>query len=169
MVALGLAVWANRGNGAVWKSVALVALAISVASTVWVARIPEAAAQQTASSGERFEPWSRARVEELRAEGRAVFVDVTAAWCVTCQVNKLRVLHTDDIQAAFDRFDVAQLRADWTNRDETIAALISEHGQAGVPLYLLYPAGGGSAQVLPTVLTKSGLEQALDRASRRNG
>ena len=168
MVALGLAVWANRGKGAVWKAVAFVALAISVASTVWVARIPEAAAQQTASSGERFEPWSRARVEELRAEGRAVFVDVTAAWCVTCQVNKLRVLHTDDIQAAFDRFGVAQLRADWTNRDETIAALISEHGQAGVPLYLLYPAGGGPAQVLPTVLTKSGLEQALDQASRRN-
>ncbi|MAC38103.1 MAG: thiol:disulfide interchange protein [Maricaulis sp.] len=169
MVALGLAVWANRGNGAVWKSVAFVALAVSVASTVWVARIPEAAAQQTASGSERFEPWSQARVEELRAEGRAVFVDVTAAWCVTCQVNKLRVLHTEDIQAAFDRFDVAQLRADWTNRDETIAALIAEHGQAGVPLYLLYPAGGGPAQVLPTVLTKSGLEQALDRASRRNG
>jgi thiol:disulfide interchange protein len=62
---------------------------------------------------------------------------------------------------------VVFLRADWTNRNETIANLIRDHGQAGVPLYLLYPAGGGSAQVLPTVLTRDGLIASLDRATRR--
>lgn len=116
-----------------------------------------------------YEPWSRSRVAELRAEGRPVFVDVTAAWCVTCQVNKLRVLDTAAVSDAFDRFGVARLRADWTSRDETIAQLIYEHGQAGVPLYLLYPADGGAARVLPTVLTRDGLIRALDQASRRNG
>ena len=113
------------------------------------------------------EAWSPARVAELRAEGRAVFVDVTAAWCVTCQVNKVRVLNDPRVQAAFNEYDVVFLRADWTNRNETIANLIRDHGQAGVPLYLLYPAGGGSAQVLPTVLTRDGLIASLDRATRR--
>jgi len=168
MLALALAVWANRQPGAVWKAIAALALIGSVVSTVWVARVPpaEAAAPR---EGERFQTWSRERVSALRAEGQAVFVDVTAAWCVTCQVNKLRVLNTAEVQAAFGEYGVVPLRADWTNRDETIAELIYEHGQAGVPMYLVYPADGGPARVLPTVLTKDGLIAALDRASRRTG
>ena len=97
--------------------------------------------------------------------GQSVFVDVTAAWCVTCQINKLTVLGSAPVEAAFDRFGVASLRADWTNRDETIAALISEHDQAGVPLYLLYPASGGAPRVLPTVLTTGGFVDALEWAA----
>lgn len=168
MVALGLAIWANNQAGLVWKAIAVVALAASLVSTVWVAHVPPAGAVSVSESG-GYEPWSRSRVAELRAEGRPVFVDVTAAWCVTCQVNKLRVLDTAAVSDAFDRFGVARLRADWTSRDETIAQLIYEHGQAGVPLYLLYPADGGAARVLPTVLTRDGLIRALDQASRRNG
>ena len=78
----------------------------------------------------------------------------------------MRVLNDGEVQAAFDRFNVVQMRADWTNRNETIAELIASHGQAGVPLYLLYPEGGGSARVLPTVLTRDGLVEALERATR---
>jgi thiol:disulfide interchange protein DsbD len=164
-VALAFAVWALGRKNLVWKAVAVVALAGMTASTVWVARLPAAISTESAAAEE--EAWSRDRVAQLQAEGRAVFVDVTAAWCVTCQVNKIRVLNDREVQDAFDRFGVAQLRADWTNRNETIARLIYEHGQAGVPLYLLYPPGGGSARVLPTVLTKDGLIEALDRATRR--
>lgn len=165
MVSLAFAIWAFERSSLVWKAVAAVALLTVAVSTVWVARLPAAGSTQTAEAG--HETWSRARVAELRAEGRAVFVDVTAAWCVTCQVNKIRVLSDARVQEAFERFGVVQMRADWTNRDETIAELIYEHGQAGVPLYLLYPAGGGAARVLPTVLTKDGLIAALDNATRR--
>ena len=148
----------------IWKIVAALAFIGMVAATGWVARLPAVTSTQTVSA--REEVWSPSRVAELRAEGRAIFVDVTAAWCVTCQVNKMRVLNDGEVQAAFDRFNVVQMRADWTNRNETIAELIASHGQAGVPLYLLYPEGGGSARVLPTVLTRDGLVEALERATR---
>lgn len=165
MVALAFAIWAYGRESAVWKAIAAVALAGAVASTVWVARVPAATSLEAADAV--HETWSPQRVAQLRAEGRAVFVDVTAAWCVTCQVNKIRVLNDAQVQAAFDEFGVVQMRADWTNRDETIAELIYQHGQAGVPLYLLYPVGGGSARVLPTVLTRDGLIDALDNATRQ--
>ena len=165
LVALSFGVWALGQSGPVWKAIGSLGLIAALVSTGWVARLPDTAS--TASVSVTEETWSPARVAELRAEGRAVFVDVTAAWCVTCQVNKVRVLNQADVQAAFDTYDVAFLRADWTNRNETIAQLIRDHGQAGVPLYLLYPVGGGQAQVLPTVLTRDGVIAALDRATRR--
>jgi DsbC/DsbD-like thiol-disulfide interchange protein/cytochrome c biogenesis protein CcdA len=146
-----------------WSVVALVGLALGVASVVMIARLPATTSTQSLSA--REEAWSRARVAELQGMGQAVFVDVTAAWCVTCQINKLTVLGSTPVEAAFDRFGVASLRADWTNRDETIAALISEHDQAGVPLYLLYPASGGAPRVLPTVLTTGGFVDALEWAA----
>ncbi|WP_203295112.1 protein-disulfide reductase DsbD family protein [Maricaulis parjimensis] len=165
MVLLSFGVWALGQGGPVWKAIGVIGLLGAVVSTGWVARMPGEDPAVSVSVSE--EAWSPARVAELRAEGRAVFVDVTAAWCVTCQVNKIRVLNQGDVQAAFDAYDVAFLRADWTNRNETIAQLIRDHGQAGVPLYLLYPVGGGPAQVLPTVLTRDGVIAALDRATRR--
>jgi thiol:disulfide interchange protein DsbD len=164
MIALAFGVWALGREGVIWKIVAILAFIGTVAATGWVARLPAVTSTQTVSA--REEVWSPSRVAELRAEGRAIFVDVTAAWCVTCQVNKMRVLNDGEVQAAFDRFNVVQMRADWTNRNETIAELIASYGQAGVPLYLLYPEGGGSARVLPTVLTRDGLIEALERATR---
>lgn len=163
MLALSFAVWAHGQNGRAWSVVALVGLALGVASVVMIARLPATTSTQSLSA--REEAWSRARVAELQGMGQAVFVDVTAAWCVTCQINKLTVLGSAPVEAAFDRFGVASLRADWTNRDETIAALISEHDQAGVPLYLLYPASGGAPRVLPTVLTTGGFVDALEWAA----
>jgi len=69
------------------------------------------------------------------------------------------------VQEAFERLDVVEMRADWTNRDEAITQLIYSHGQAGVPLYLLYPANSGEPEVLPIVLTRSGLVEALEAAA----
>ncbi len=166
MIALAFGVWALGQMGPVWKAIGALGLILAVVCAGWVARIPDQASAPVGVSLAE-EEWSPARVAELRAEGRAIFVDVTAAWCVTCQVNKIRVLNDPEVQAAFNEFDVTFLRADWTNRNETIARLIREHGQAGVPLYLLYPVGGGQAQVLPTVLTRDGLIASLDRATRR--
>jgi thiol:disulfide interchange protein DsbD len=100
------------------------------------------------------EAWSPARVAELRNEGRGVFVNFTAAWCVTCHVNEAAALSNPRVAQAFADANVAYLKADWTNRDDSIAAALAEHGRAGVPLYLHYPPGG-EAQVLPQVLSEA--------------
>jgi thiol:disulfide interchange protein DsbD len=107
------------------------------------------------------EPWSPARVIELQNEGRAVFVNFTAAWCVTCKVNE-GVAFTPRLAAGFAETNTAYLVGDWTNRDEAIAGALAQYGRAGVPLYLYYPADGGEPQVLPQVLTESLVLQTIE-------
>jgi thiol:disulfide interchange protein DsbD len=106
------------------------------------------------------EAWSPERVEALRAEGKPIFVNFTAAWCVTCKVNE-GVAFTPRVSAAFAERGIAYLKADWTNRDDIIAAALAEHGRAGVPLYLYYPAGG-EPSVLPQLLTEGIVLDAID-------
>ena len=132
-------------------------------TTLWVARLPDAGA--TMSTGNNIVAWSQTAVDEAQAEGQPVFVDVTAAWCVTCQVNKVRVLNDQVVIDAFAEADFVVMQADWTNRDDDITQLIYENGQAGVPLYLVYPADGGPAQVLPAVLTRSIVLDAIEVAA----
>ncbi len=81
-----------------------------------------------------------AAIEKNRKEGKAVFVDFTATWCITCQVNKRTTLKTEKVQQAFAKNDIAFVTADWTNEDPRITAILKEHNQVGVPFYLLYPA-----------------------------
>ena len=100
---------------------------------------PEAAAQ--AGSGERWQPWSAARVAQLQSAGQPVFVDFTAAWCVTCQVNKRTTLSHEQVLAAFAQRGVALLRADWTRRDPAITAALQQLGRSGVPVYVLHVPG----------------------------
>ena len=87
------------------------------------------------AAGQRWQPWSAARVAELQAAGKPVFVDYTAAWCVTCQVNKRTTLNHEEVLAAFDRHGVTLLRADWTRRDPAITAALQQLGRSGVPVY----------------------------------
>ncbi len=114
-----------------------------------------------------YEPWSPERLAALRAEGRPVFVNFTAAWCVTCQVNETSSLQTQMVADALKRTNAVYLKADWTNRDATIAAALAEHGRAGVPLYLVYGADGSEAVVLPQLLTAGMVASALDKAAKR--
>jgi len=114
-----------------------------------------------AAADARWQPWSPARVAALQAEGRPVFVDYTAAWCVTCQYNK-RVLSDDGVLADFDSKKVALLRADWTRRDPVITAALTALGRSGVPVYVLH-APGKSAVVLTEVLGKDEVREALGR------
>jgi thiol:disulfide interchange protein DsbD len=100
------------------------------------------------------EPWSARRVIELQNEGRGVFVNFTAAWCVTCKVNELAALTQPRVAQAFAQSNVAYLVADWTNRDDEIARELASYGRAGVPLYVFYPAEG-EAVVLPQVLSEA--------------
>ncbi|MEF8816122.1 MAG: thioredoxin family protein [Salinibacter sp.] len=106
--------------------------------------------------------YSPETIESLRAEGRPVFVDFTAAWCLTCQVNKRRVLTAESVQNAFDEKDVALVRADWTNRDPDITNALESHGRSGVPVYVLYAGDGSEPILLPEVLTEDSVLNALD-------
>ncbi len=111
------------------------------------------------------ESWSPEKVAALQAEGRPVMVDFTAAWCVTCQVNEKVALSGAGVAQVFKDKNAVLLKADWTNRDATIAAALAEHGRAGVPLYLVYPAKGGPPVILPQLLTEGMVIEAIEKAA----
>jgi thiol:disulfide interchange protein DsbD len=123
-----------------------------------------------AASGLSWQPFSAARVQELRAAGRTVFVDFTAAWCITCQVNEQVVLSSRTVTDAFVQYDVATLQADWTKFDQEITDALESFGRSGVPLYVVYPGDGYmSPIVLPTILSKQGVLDALSDAAAATG
>ncbi|RSZ33519.1 protein-disulfide reductase [Variovorax beijingensis] len=117
-------------------------------------------ARLAATAGERWQPWSAARVAELTGAGQPVFIDFTAAWCVTCQYNKKATLADAEVLADFDSKKVAMLRADWTRRDPAITAALTALGRSGVPLYVLQ-APGKAPVVLTEILGKDEVRAAL--------
>ena len=123
---------------------------ISEASAQVVGR-PAPAEARTGGSL-RAEPFSEARLAELRAAGRPAFVYFTADWCLTCKVNEAAVLDQDEVAAAFRDKQVTVLVGDWTRGDAAIGRFLAQHGRSGVPLYLYY-APGQEAKILPQILT----------------
>jgi thiol:disulfide interchange protein DsbD len=99
------------------------------------------------------EPYSAARLAAARADGRPVFVNMTAAWCITCLVNERVALSRAAVARAFAERDVLYLKGDWTNRDAAITDYLAGFGRNGVPIYVFYPPGG-EPRVLPQVLTE---------------
>ncbi|UZO97977.1 Thiol:disulfide interchange protein DsbD [Roseomonas mucosa] len=164
-VLVGLAAWAwgqaqRSPEGLLQRaSRGLAALAI-LAGLAGLTRLDTAAPPRMAEAG--GEAWSEARLAALRADGRPVFVNLTAAWCITCKVNERVALDQPSVQDAFSRRGVTVLEGDWTRGDPAITALLRAHGRDGVPLYLLYPAGGGEPAVLPQILTEGIVLRALD-------
>ncbi len=165
MLAVGLAIWLFKRSGAVTKVLGLasvlaaMALPVSITANASSASITDAAAKLDAQT------WSLARVDELVGQGRPVFVDFTAAWCVTCKVNEKTVLYKSKTQKLFEETDTAFLVADWTNKDDVIAAELAKYGRAGVPLYLVYsPDSQNSVNpaILPQVLTYNVVQKAID-------
>ena len=92
-------------------------------------------------------------LNDLRAEGKPVFLYFTAEWCITCKINEKLVLYRSETQAAFADNGIIQMKGDWTNRDPEITKKIASFGYAGVPLYIFYPAGANTATVLPATLS----------------
>lgn len=115
----------------------------------------------TRADSERL-AWSEARVRELTAAGRPVFVNFTAAWCITCQVNERVALATENTRRLFADRAVAYLVADWTRRDPAITRQLERHGRSGVPLYLWYAPARETPVVLPQLLTEGIVAQALE-------
>jgi len=114
--------------------------------------------------------WQAFAPDRLQAEleqGHPVFVDFTAAWCLTCKFNEANVLESKEVREAFQRRGVVKLRADWTNGDPVITKLLQQFGRPGVPLYVLYPGKSEEPIVFPELLTKSMVLEKLDIAARK--
>ena len=106
------------------------------------------------SKDSRWQTFSPKAVNDARQQGRAVFIDFTADWCLTCLANERVTLQKAEVEAVFDEYNVVTLKGDWTNRDPEITAILKEYGRSGVPLYLYFPAKRpGKADLLPQILT----------------
>jgi thiol:disulfide interchange protein len=113
--------------------------------------------------------WQAFTPERLQTEleqGHSVFVDFTAAWCLTCKFNEASVLESSAVREAFQRHAIVKLKADWTNGDPVITKLLQQFGRPGVPLYVLYPGKSEEPIVFPELLTKSMLLEKLETAAR---
>jgi thiol:disulfide interchange protein DsbD len=139
--------------------ITLVVLALMLAALGRNVTRPVDVGSATASS-ERWQPWAPGRVEQVLATGVPVFVDFTAAWCVTCQYNKKTTLVNADVLSDLTAKKVALLRADWTRRDPAITSALAQLGRNGVPVYVLYQAGK-TPLVMSEILTVQELRTAL--------
>jgi thiol:disulfide interchange protein DsbD len=161
VLALGLWWWErHRYQGhPLQRVIAVVVVLAALLPIAQIARI-ETPAARAATSGTI--PYSAERLAGLRAEGRSVFVDVGADWCVTCKVNEKAVLDTDAFRDLLKRSNAVLMTADWTNVDPAITAFLQDYKAVGVPLYVVFRAGeAGPGHALPTVLTQAIVEQAL--------
>ena len=166
LVLVGFAAWAwEHGRAtAPWTGrLAQVAAALALVAVAGLAlslpRDGAAPAAQAARDG--IEPFTQARLDTLVNAGQPAFVDMTAAWCITCAVNEATSLNTRAVRAAMAERGVTYLKGDWTNQNPEITRLLEKHGRSGVPLYLLY-SGTGEPQVLPQILTEGAVLAALE-------
>jgi thiol:disulfide interchange protein DsbD len=125
-----------------------------------------AAAASEQKSAVDWQKWSREAVHTHLDEGRPVFVDFTADWCLTCQVNEQNAITASSVLEAVDEHDVAMLKADWTDGSERIRKELQRHGRAGVPMYLVYsPDAPQDPELLPELLTTDHLTEAFEKAA----
>jgi thiol:disulfide interchange protein len=161
LLALSLVLWAFSLKGRSRLVIATVSIAIfgmlTGALGPNVVRASETG--KVAASGERWQTWAPGRVDQVLASGTPVFVDFTAAWCVTCQYNKT-TLADASVLSEFDAKKVTLLRADWTRRDPAITAALGQLGRNGVPVYVIYKAGRAPV-VLSEILSVRDLRAAL--------
>jgi thiol:disulfide interchange protein DsbD len=169
MVLIAFAIWLLRlgrqgGSGAslaTWirRGLAAAAVLLAFAATLKIEDGPATAASASGpTTGVNFDGWerfSRDRLNQAVAAGKPVFVDFTAAWCITCLVNERVALETPAVHHAFEQAGVVKFKGDWTNRDAEITSSLKELGRAGVPLYLFWAPGAERPKILPQVLTES--------------
>jgi thiol:disulfide interchange protein DsbD len=176
LLALSIACWmkgsfslpaASRGQRALVLVLMLVLVLVSGAYFIG----QKFAATKTATSGLTQGDWIAFSPERLQSElaaGRTVFIDFTAAWCITCKYNEASVLESAAVKSAFERFGVVKMKADWTNADPVITKTLKQFGRVGVPLYVLYPAATPNQPVvLPELLTQGLVLDHLQSAAAK--
>ena len=163
LVALTMVLWAFslQGRSRLWFAIISVAILAYLTPAIGINVIkPVDIPSVTAQVGERWQAWEPGRVDQLLAEGKPVFVDFTAAWCVTCQYNKKTTLSKPEVLADFEAKKVQLLRADWTRRDPAISAALAQLGRSGVPVYVVY-APGKAPVVLSEVISVDDVRSVL--------
>jgi thiol:disulfide interchange protein DsbD len=155
---------AQRWATAVAAVILLAVIGVSVFAPGKLAAVTETSAPRDMQS--HWEPWSAETVTRYLAQGRPVFVDYTASWCLSCQVNERIALSQPSVQQAFEAGNVVLLRADWTRHDESITQALAALDRSGVPAYALYTPGQGKPQMLPEVLTPGIVIDALGALPR---
>ncbi len=170
-IALALAAWAwtqaRSGRGRGWLALAL----LSVIGTAWplamLHRLEKPADRAITQSSDGIEhiAFSEPRLDQLRAEGRVVFVNMTADWCVSCKANEKAVFARDGFRTAMQAANAVYMVGDYTDVDPAITAYLQAHKAVGVPLYVLYPRGGGEGRILPVIVTPGFVEDALKQAA----
>jgi thiol:disulfide interchange protein DsbD len=160
LLTVALAAWAWRA----WRRPAVLGLGVvGVLAVAWFALRFSPPLDEGLV---RKDAWSEDAVVSALAEGRPVFVDFTADWCLSCKFNERTVLESDRVRSTLARTRTRVLVADWTRRDARIAEQLATHGRAGVPLYLVYgPARPDAPEVLPELLTPERVVTALERAA----
>lgn len=163
-IALVMAIWIfqNLPSHTRWRWLAkvtgLIAI-IAAASIAWIGA-------DFRATDEGWQPYSKSLVAELRNGGQPVLVDFTADWCITCKANEAVALSREGFREAVKQYNVALVKADWTNQDPTISAALADYNRSGVPLYLMYPADTSKpAEVLPQLLTQDMVIAAIKRAA----
>jgi thiol:disulfide interchange protein/DsbC/DsbD-like thiol-disulfide interchange protein len=149
-----------------WATVVAAAILLAVAALCVLAPKKLIAASETLAPPETngpWQPWSQAAVNRSLAAGQPVFVDFTASWCLSCQVNERVALNRPETMQAFEAGNVVLLKADWTRHDEAITQALTALGRSGVPAYALYVPGETSPQLLPEVLTPGIVTDALSK------
>lgn len=161
------ALWLTRFNPtkASTKAVNRVLLVASLLGAVYISWQAQHFSAATAKTYDKWETFTMARLEELRADGEPVFVNLTADWCITCKVNQRVAFSSDEFFNYALEHDVTLMVGDWTNPNPEIEALLAKYKRSGIPLYLVYPAGKqGDAEILPQLLTPKSVMAAIDRA-----
>lgn len=162
-VLIALAAWiysisrggsANRLRSANAGVILVVGLAIGLVTLLADTPSDSLPGKQVASAKQHWQPYSAEKLESLLAEGKPVFLNFTAAWCISCLVNEKVALSQPEVVEAFEQQGITYLKGDWTNKDAEITRILSKFGRSGVPLYVFYPAGhAGKPIELPQILT----------------
>jgi thiol:disulfide interchange protein len=166
-VLLAMTLWwleRSRGHGGFSRAWVAVLALITVLPLYALAKLPASTSTTESSTG--VVAYSPEKLDALRKAGTPVFVDMTADWCVTCKANEHAVLDGDTFQALLKRTGTVYMKGDWTDVNPTISAFLEQYHSPGVPLYVVFPKNGGPGHELPTVLTESLVEDAVNEAAK---